>query len=171
MPFDNSPITGSLNRGGFVATADMVDRRKSELGMGYVLAASGVAVPHTGTAVETPLATIELPGMAMGRNGQLRITTSWQFTNSANNKTLSWKLGGSTLLTTNRTSQIREPGQMTIWNRGAEDDQLIIYNTTVTTTTGVDTSIDQLLTLTATLAVPAETITLEGYLVELMPSI
>lgn len=170
MPFDNAPITGSFNRGGFIATVDQLDRAKSELGMGYVLAASGVAVPLTGTVAETVLASILIPAMAMGANGQLRITTSWQFTNSANNKTLTWKLAGSTLLSVNRTNTVREPGSMTIWNRGNEGNQLVIYNTSVTTTTAVDTSVDQLLTLTGTLAVAGENLTLEGYLVELMPS-
>lgn len=145
--------------------------------------ASGVAVPLTGTVAETILATVSLPANAVGVNGVLRITDYATYTNSANNKTLSWRLGGigGTLFKTNiftTTAGVRDQRQ--IHNRGAANSQIAFpqgggsgsggwASTALAATTGViDTTSAQTLVCTGTLASAAETIQLESYLVELL---
>lgn len=64
------------------------------LGAWRVIAASAVAVSHTGDTIETVLANIAIPAGAMGANGALHITAVFSYTNSANAKTLRIRLGG-----------------------------------------------------------------------------
>ena len=54
----------------------------------FVLDASGAQASHTGNTTETTLATIAVPGGAMGANGAIRISTLWSFSGSAGAKAL-----------------------------------------------------------------------------------
>jgi len=144
----------------------------------YILGQSGVEIPLTGTVAETALATIPVPAGAMGPNGRLRITALWNYTNSANNKTLRVRFGGiggtiyhSTVLTT--TANFR--AIIDIANRNATNSQVGAPNglNSVGSTTGalvtgaIDTTLAQDIVITGTLASAGEAINLESYLVEL----
>lgn len=146
-----------------------------------LLAASPTAVPHTGTTAETVLATVLIPGGAMGPIGRLRVISLWSYTNSANSKTMRIRLGGiaglqvaaqvSTTTATVQTWQL-------IRNVNAENVQKMFnasspvpFQTAATAalvTGAVNTAVDQNLVFTATLANTGETITLEDYMVELI---
>lgn len=142
-----------------------------------VLAQSAAPASVTGTVSETTLATIAIPAGTMGLNGALRITSIWSYTNSANNKTVRARFSGqalgSTVMTTTATASI-------LWeaiNRGALNSQVtngagagagLVASGNAVVTMTVDTSITQNLILTATLANTGETITLEGYTVEVL---
>jgi hypothetical protein len=156
------------------------DPRKTGITGGMtLLAASGVAASVTGTLSETVLATIAVPGGAMGLNGGLLIYSTWTYTNSANSKTLTQKFGGSTVagvsLTTTATfSDIRR-----VRNRGVTNVQTVSQGTTAGSPIGsttvaptplaIDTTATQNFTLSGTLANTGETITLESYEVWLVP--
>lgn len=144
-----------------------------------VLAQSAVASAVTGTASETTLATYTLRGGTIGLNGTLRITPLFSFTNSANNKTFKVKLGStafsSITLTTfggsmipvhirNRNSHVSQIGFAPFGQTGYG---VISSNPTLAGT--IDTSVDQTITITGQLANTGETITLEGYTIELLP--
>ena len=143
-----------------------------------VLAASGVAVPHTGDTAETVLGTVAIPAGAIGPNGMIRVTTLWSVTNSANNKVLRARLGGiggtqffSTTQTTVAT--YNDPVRL-IQNRNSQSSQIgrgastTGAGSTAAVVTGtIDTSAAQDLVFTGTLANSGETVTLESFLVEL----
>lgn len=141
-----------------------------------VLAQSAVAVPHTGTTNETALATIAIPAGAMGANGSLRITSLWSYTNSANNKTIQVKLGGTAFFTAINTTTASYNDQTIIRNRTIATQVSHLANAgsrigtsgSAPTTGAINMAVAQNLTLTATLANTGETITLEGYTVEIL---
>ena len=142
-----------------------------------VLAASAVAASHTGSTAKTTLATVTVPGGAMGANGVLRITSLWSHSNNANNKTPRIEFGGTqfygTALTTTATSRMYH----SIANRNAANSQVggaasEIFNWGSTagalTTSSVNTSADQSLVFSGQLANSGDAIALENYLVELL---
>lgn len=145
-----------------------------------VLGASAVAVSHTGSTDETVFATVSIAAGAMSANAILRITTLWSYTNSANNKTGRIRLGGvsgTQFLSVAHTTSASFSDSRLIRNRGATNSQVCTASASVSSagttglavTTGtVDMSVAQDLVLSGQLALGTETITLEGYLVELI---
>ena len=146
----------------------------------HVLAASAVAVSHTGNTNETVLATIPIPAGAIGPNGVLRVTSQWSYTNSANNKTLKVRLGGisgSIFFDTQQTTTAAyvDMGRL-IHNvnsaaaqksRGASVTGAGSTGTAHITRT-VDTTVALDLVLTGQVANTGETVTLESYVVEIL---
>lgn len=152
---------------------------------GYVLAKSAVAVSCPADTTEDILATISVPAGAMGISGVLRIYVEWTWTNSANNKTLRIRYGGtdlisSTVLTTTATGSHR----LSIFNRGATNSQKhraeFIFGSTppantnvafaTSGTLSVDTTALSSIVFSGQKALAGEVLTLESYLVELFPS-
>ena len=145
-------------------------------------AATGMSV--TGTTSETVLATVPLAAGVIGANGVLRVTSLWQVTNSANNKTLVWRIGasgngiagsiyGSTVQTTVASMRMQQQLQ----NRNSVSAQVLQSGIGTggwgTTTAGIstdtrDTSVALDLVFTGTLTNTGETITLNSYTVELL---
>ena len=150
-------------------------------GRGYqspgVVAQSGTASSVTGTTSETVLATIPIPAGALGINGVLRITALWSYTNSANNKTLRINFGGTTWFNQVQTTTASAQGMTMIRNRGSVTSQVgyaisagsAFGSTSVANATAaINMAVAQNLTITGTLALGTETITLEGYTVEIL---
>lgn len=146
-----------------------------------VLGQSSVAVSGAADTNENVLATVTVPAGSMGLNGRLRVTALLTLTNSANNKTVRVRLGGiggsiftSPVMTTSASTRF----QIEIANRGAANSQVggqqlgtggwgISGN--VVATAAIDTSADTTVVITGQKASAGETITLESYLVELIP--
>lgn len=135
---------------------------------------SSVAVAHTGDTNETTLATITIPANRLGKNGRMRITAQFSYTNSANNKIIRVRFGNTqfyaaTLTTTTHTKVIVDIG-----NRNSASSQVGgslvaagVGSSASTMPTGtVDTTADRNVTLTGQLANTGETVTLETYSVE-----
>jgi hypothetical protein len=143
----------------------------------YVLAQSAAALPKTGDTAETTLATVTVPAGALGPNGTLRITTLWSNTNSANNKTFKVKLAGTAYGSLVSATTVITRDQRMIHNRGTASSQIGMPGTVggfgssgvAAVTSAIDTSQSQDITFTAQLALGTETITLESYLVEVLP--
>jgi hypothetical protein len=150
------------------------------LGGWRVLAQSSVAVTLTGSTAETALATIVVPGGAMGANGRLRVSALWSITNNANNKTLRARLGGlagvafqSVALTAsasfrsqceiaNRNNQAIQVGaNASLGGGGWSATGAAVTTATVNTATAAN------LVLSGQLANASDSVVLEGYLVEL----
>jgi hypothetical protein len=145
-------------------------------------AVTGMAV--TGTVAETVLATVPLPSNIIGPNGILRVTSLWGVTNSANNKTLTWRLGaagngiaGDIFGQTTQTAVAAMRMQQQFQNRNSTASQVILSGIGTggwgTTTAGIatatrDTSVALDLVFTGTLANTGETITLHSYTVEVL---
>lgn len=182
MPFDNRDLTGSFNVAGFISTVDQLDRAKSELGMSYMLAQSGVPAAVTGTVAETSLRSIVIPGGSLGPNGSLRIYAVYSMTPSVNAKTLRCKLGGLEIYSAYQVTSATVGSlnkQRVVQNRGAQNAQItypgwnelgVNGGGNPNLTGAIDTSVDQVLDFTGQLALGTETLTLESFLVELFPS-
>ncbi|UEP52061.1 hypothetical protein LMA00_21790 [Burkholderia ambifaria] len=144
----------------------------------YVLAQSGAPVTMSSTDVQTLLASTIVPGGRLSEHGALCITCLWSFSQSANAKRMFVSFGGQTVLGTNQNAAPSASLQTThiIRNRG-------VLNRQVTTATGnagigisqggatvlsVDTSRDASIDFYASLADPKDTVTLEGYTVEVL---
>lgn len=146
-----------------------------------ILAASATKVDLTGTTAETALATVSVPGGAMGPNGGLLIYTSWSYTNSANAKTPRIRFGGPA------GTQYFSSAQGTsasvhlvhrIRNRNSASSQVGGSSATggiggvssgALVTSALDTSLAQDIVLTGQLALGTELISLESYEVWLLP--
>lgn len=151
-------------------------------GLPYILARSFVLASHTGDTSETTLATITVPAGAMGANGILRITTQWSHTSSGNNKTLFVRFSGAAgtaYLNNNVTTTASTRDQRLISNRNATNSQVGTNlgavstggwgsNANAVVTSAVDTTAATTIVIRCQLASSGETITLEGYLVELL---
>lgn len=160
------------------------DSRKTGINTGMtMLAASAVAVSHTGNTDETALATVAIPAGCMGINGGLLIYSTWSITNSGNSKTIRGRLGGiggTAFLGAAITTQATTHDIRRIRNRGSAASQVAgtsaatsgqpIGPTTAAVTTGtINTAVAQDFVFTAQLASAGETITLESYEVWLLP--
>ena len=143
-----------------------------------LLGISGSAAALTGTTTETTLATVSVPGGAMGANGALRITLLAHYTNSANTKTIRVKLGSDTFLAATLTATQTLQAMVIIRNANSASAQVATpiamlgalgadagAPATGTTNTGVN----QDLIITGQLTNAAETLTLLGYTIEVIP--
>lgn len=149
----------------------------------YVLSKSGAAVSCAADITEDTLATIAVPAKVLGANGAIRITTSWSYTNSGNNKIFRIRYSGASgtaMLLGQATVQLGLFHTQTILNRNATNSQ-VAYGMGITDTgivaTGsgkitmaIDTTAATSLVITGQKASAGETLTLESYLVEVMPS-
>lgn len=142
-----------------------------------ILGVSGAAATAPADTADNTLATISVPAGAMGPNGILRITTLWSHTNSANNKTLNVKFGGTSWLANIATTTSVTQNIVMIRNRGVTNSQVGFMATTFQSfvtaaasavTASIDTTTAQSITITGQKASAGETITLESYLVELI---
>jgi hypothetical protein len=148
-----------------------------------VLAASAVAVSHTGDTVETVLATVAIPAGLMGLNGILRARSFWTMPSNTNAKTYRHRLGGlaGTIIgATEATTAGYTPGSL--WsetmNRNSASSQFsfnigsrnadAIWRGQSHITAAVNTAVAQDFVFTGQLGVGSDTITLQGYMIELV---
>lgn len=182
MSYDNSPLLVERNESGFWARSEHIDQGKTVLGLWGVLFHSSVAVDLTGSVAETTMRSVTVPGGLLGLNGVLRVSAAWSYTGSVNAKTLRFKLGGTTFAQADNSAtaaNVTGAGRFILSNRGALNSQLgnpafsmgLSYaGTQAFTTAAVDTSIDQVLTVTGQLASAPELLRLERLLIEVLPT-
>lgn len=148
------------------------------LGSFRVLGQSAVAAAHTGTIVDATLRSFTIPGNTLGPNGALRITSLWSMTNSVNSKSAKISIGATDFAAVPVVSGGSLQLETIIRNRGATNSQ-VAFNPTGAASSGsaaaaplvaaIDTTVDQVLMFKGILAVGTETITLEGFIVEILP--
>lgn len=144
-----------------------------------VLARSAAPVSHTGDTNEFTFASVTIPAGRLGPNGVLRITRTWTMPNNANTKTLRGKLGATTFFVLALAAGVvTTTAQHLIQNRasaasqmGTNQDSSSGVGSTASglVTAAIDTTVDQTLLLTGQLGAAGDTLTLESYLVELLP--
>lgn len=147
------------------------------LGVRYTVAQSAVAVPLTGDTSETTLATIIVPGGAMGPSGRVIVDAEFSCTASTNAKTARVKFGGTTY-TINAVStgssisfnQITSVRNISVSSQIGKSTGNVTYGASsgASITSSVDTSSDVTILITGQLASGAETMTLVGYSVEVV---
>lgn len=137
---------------------------------------TGAAVTVTNTTTETTVAAMTIPGNALGPSGKIKIWPLLSMTNSANNKTIKITFGGQTLYSAVGFTSMAQMAQLIVIRNKTASTQVCVNgaasgigNTTGSVGTGtVDTRTDQTLAMTVKMAALAETITLEGFFVELV---
>lgn len=140
----------------------------------YVLAASAVAVPLTGSTSLTALATINIPAGAVGPNGFVRVTVLTSNTNNANNKTASIKFGATSYFARSFTTTVSNQFQVIVQNRNSASSQVghasngsgLDSASGAVVTSSENTASIVALTINGQLGNSADTMTLERYIVE-----
>ncbi len=131
-------------------------------------------VALTGTTSETTLLTVNIPAGLIGISGKVKMYPLYSMTNNANNKTLRVKLGGSTAYSIVVASSSQSSALVIIRNMGSEAVQKsstsvvtgLGNNSATLTSLTVDTSAATTITVTGQLANSADTMTLEGFFME-----
>lgn len=162
---------------GTTAFAQFISPVPLSSGVPRVICASSVASPTTGDTTENTLATCTVPAASMGANGIVRITTVFSYTNSANAKSLRVKFGGTTYQNTSVTTTASVRYQAQIANVNATNSQkgsntagnMGTASSGSPVTSAVDTTAAVTILITGQNSNSGETITLESYLVELIP--
>lgn len=137
---------------------------------------TGSNAAYTGDTTIRTAVTINLPGNSVGANGSFKTLISGSINNSAGAKTLTTKLGASTLGAVAATTNTAIGMNSLTSNRNSLALNKTSNNTALTGTTGmsqtwttIDTSTDQSITLNLTLAVATDVLVMEGYLIEVLP--
>lgn len=129
--------------------------------------------PLTGSTSLTVLASILVPAGLMGLNGSIRVSAGTTITNNANTKTLSFALGGAALLSVSTTAATGLQLTSIIGNRGALSSQISrAYGNNGAgseVTSAINTGVDQILTINGQLGVGTDSMTLDSYVVEVLP--
>lgn len=148
--------------------------RWQPLGGSTLVAQSNIASSVTGTAVETTLATITVPGGLMSNNGVLEVYSLWSHTNSATSRNIRGRFGAglgsflSATITTSNTTQ----SKFFIRNVNSQTNQYCQRQSIIATYSSSslngnsftqDTSIDFPIVFSGTLTDTSQFITLEGY--------
>ena len=139
----------------------------------YDLAAT---VTLTGTTLETELATMTVKGGLMGAKGKLKIWPLLSMTNNANGKTIKLKMNGNIFYGNTRTNEVQLHFLSIVRNTNSQSVQKISSGITAglgvttgaVTSLAVDTSADFTIIITGQLANSADTLTLEGFFVEIV---
>jgi len=134
------------------------------------------AVALTGTTSETTLLTVNIPASLIGASGKVKMYPLYSMTNNANSKTLRVKLGGSTAFSAVVSNSSQSSALVIIRNIGSESVQKSstsvvsgLGNTgTALNTLAIDTSVATTITVTGQLANSADTMTLEGFFMEIV---
>ena len=137
----------------------------------------------TGATTETALALVTIPAGSMGTQGSLRITALFSYTNSANTKTMRIRFGtgGAAVahITVAQTAtatctMVRQIINTTATTQISQPVSSLLMGSTsasVYPSSSIDTTVDQFVHITGTLANGAESIQLAYYCVELIPSV
>lgn len=139
----------------------------------YDLAAT---VTLTGTTLETELTSVTIKGGLMGAKGKLKIWPLLSMTNNANGKTIKLKMDGNVFYGNTRTNEVQLHFLSIVRNTNSQSVQKISSGITagLGVTTGavtsltVITSADFTISITGQLANAADTLTLEGFFVEIV---
>lgn len=135
---------------------------------------------YTGATTAINLATITLPPSIIGANGSVRIRTRWGYNNSAGAKTQTITFGGTSICSLSGTTTTDNYMEHTVSNRGIQNSQIVRLNsaaspfgtgTTAPTQATVDTSGAISIVFQATLAVATDFVMLDGFSIEVLPSL
>ena len=139
----------------------------------YDLAAT---VTLTSTILETELTSVTIKGGLMGAKGKLKIWPLVSMTNNANGKTIKLKMDGNVFYGNTRTNEVQLQFLSIVRNTNSQSVQKISSGITaglgvttgVVTSLTVNTSADFTISATGQLTNPADTLTLEGFFVEIV---
>ena len=176
---DQTKSFNASTEAAFVATGKAAYIGKSGFGGIGVIGQSHVAVTAPANTSENTLYSLIVPGNTLGPNDTLRVTPIFSMTNSANNKTTNVKFGGSAIGSVVNTTAATYKEQRQVSNRGVKNSQVAFSSafggfggsSVAITALTVDTTQDQILTITGTKASAGETLKLESVIVEVVAAV
>jgi hypothetical protein len=128
----------------------------------------------TGSLLQTTLRTVDIPAGLMQAHSSIEISSTWEMTNSANNRYLTILFGSAAVLQLTSSSQPGFFDRREVRNRGAKNSQISqtpaiagYFGGTPRAST-VDTSSAQQLTFVGDLRTVNEFIRIAGYTVSLV---
>lgn len=139
-----------------------------------ILAADGNQVVHTGSTEETVVASLVVPGGVMGPHSTLRVYSLWSREGDAGNKRIRVILGGEVIHSVTSNTEGTANLRTFIRNRGVTNAQVRIPNSVtpfgsysdLPLVSTLDTTQDMTLEFAVLLNDAADSVTLEGYTVE-----
>lgn len=171
-------VVGRFDDEGQLVGFQSQDRAQTVLGAAFVLGGSGQASTVTGTTAETVLASVNVPGGLLWPGGMLRVTSLWSMTGSTNVKTFRNRYGGFDICGSRQisagTTIAMSMQRMMFARAAAQQIAFASWNDLTTNASAnlagaIDSTVDQTLTITAQLALAGESVTLEAWLVEVLP--
>lgn len=126
---------------------------------------------YTQSLAAQTLITLTLTGGYLGISGGFESDAIWSYNNSANTKTISIALAGSAIDSETATTTASTRSISWVWNRGVQNAQILYpptvnnFGSTATANTflAIDTSANQNLTATGTLAAATDFIVIESW--------
>lgn len=150
-------------------------------GIPIVLGKSFAQVTAPADTNEDILATVTVPANAMGANGVLRIRCQFAYTNNANSKTLRVRWSGASgtqFINLGRSTNLSSTFDFVIGNQNATNSQRSLVSIEMqgagaatypaSVTAAIDTTAATTILFTGQKGTAGDTLTLDGYLVELM---
>ncbi len=128
----------------------------------------------TGSGLQTVLRTVDIPAGLMQAHSSIEISSTWEMTNSANNRYLTINLGSALLLQLTSTNQSGFFDRREIRNRGAKSSQISQTHSTAgyfggpPRSNAINTALAQQLTFVGDLRTVNEFIRIAGYTVSLI---
>lgn len=139
------------------------------------LAQSSSPVNVSGTTEARVLASVNVPANSMGEHGMVRVTTTWSMSNNENNKTVITRFGGEEIARNPVITVSTYQEQRMIQNRGVKRQVFIFGGNSYTgAPIGMlekDTTKVQKVDIVAQLENASDSMTLEAYTVELIPTV
>lgn len=144
-----------------------------------IIDAGAVPVTNTGNTNNTPLRVVTVPGGMLGPDGMLKVTATYSANNNANTKTPRVRLGASSLFSAGLNAWTTLTVHLMLWARASETSQVCtpinvgnIWGSSAQAVvlTTFDMRQDQTISIDSQLANAADTMTLEAWCVELLPS-
>jgi hypothetical protein len=141
-----------------------------------ILGQQHTAVTAPADTAENTLYSLVIPGGLMGPNDSLRVTFAGSQTSNTNVKTWFVRLGGVQLGARAAASTAGLRAQLVVSNRNSLSNQIVGVGSALNTpftdsapvTASVNTAVNQTLTISASKASGADSLTLESVLVELI---
>lgn len=143
----------------------------------YVLASSGVAVSCPADTTEDILATITVPGGAMGANGAVRMIVNWSLNSLGFGKTLRVRFGGVAgnkfYEVTTTAANLSYSSQVLIKNKNSTNSQIGATPNfgafgAALPVSALETQNPQDIVITGQKFLAGDTLTLESYIVEIL---
>ena len=173
MAYANTTANGILQ----VTTTYLASMGVPAIPSGPFVNAVGSGSNFTQTTSQITLASVTVPGGAMGANGSLRSKTSLRGCPTAGSKGLVNQFGATTVNTATETTQGSYSLETRVWNQGVqnaqayEGDFFYIYGSQMNVSgySGIDASQTQAYTVLGNVAVATDFIVLAALTVEVLP--
>jgi hypothetical protein len=179
----SGPLTGDFSDTGALLGIDQQMPGAPAYGVPLVIAQSSQPITiAAGPTTEQGMVSIPIPAGMMGPNGRLRLTATFSTPNAnANAKTFLYRLGSApgivgsgSVFNSLSASTLQSTGMATVGNRGSESSQIghaatFTASASAVVTMAINTRVITYMNITSTCTAGLDAVTLESYMLELIP--